>query len=110
MSKFAVGRYRLCESETRAEDIRIIKITPSFITFHIVEYHGYTYSLYDVIVRRKIHTDKYGNEYINVFYYRWNAIFKPTAQELDMDCKFDALSINADDLKPYCYSFFESEI
>jgi len=101
MSKFVVGRYRLTDDETRAEDIQIIKITPSFITFHIVEYHGYSYSLYDVKFKRKIHTDEFGNEYIKPIYYKWNTLFTPSSKELDSDCGFDDLQINADELKIY---------
>lgn len=100
-SKFAVGRYRITDDEKRAEDIRIVKITPSFITFNIVEYHGWDYSLYDVKFNRKIHTNSRGVEYIKPIYYVWNTIFRPTAQELDSDSGFDVLFIEADELKPY---------
>jgi len=96
--KFVVGQYRITDDETRAEDIRIIKINQQFITFHIVEYHGWLYSLYDIKFRRKIHTDKYGNEYIKPIYYVWNTIFKPSAKQLDSDSGFDVFLCNAEEL------------
>lgn len=98
--KFAVGKYRITDNETRAEDIRIIKITPSRAIIHIVEYHGSNYSLYDTTISRKIFTNNTnGNEYINPIYYVWNTIFKPSSQQLDSDSGFDVLLLRADELK-----------
>ena len=97
--KFKIGRYRISDDEARIEEIRITKITPSFITFFIKEYHGVYYSLYDVEVKRKIRTNEYGNEYIPPLYYVWNTIFTPSATKLNSDFGFDVLHLEAEDLK-----------
>jgi hypothetical protein len=98
--KFAIGNYRITDDETRAEDIRIIKITPSRVVIHIVEYHGSNYSLHDKTISRKIFTNNTdGNEYINTIYYYGNEIFNPSSQQLDSDSGFDCLFLRANELK-----------
>ena len=99
MSKFKVGIYRFAETDTnRAEEIRVVKITPHYVYFHIVVYHGCSYSLYDVKFRRKIITNAWGGESVKQFYYAWNTIFTPTAQQLNCDSGFDTLVIDANEL------------
>ena len=99
MSKFKIGKFRFEDTDPdKAEEIHITKITPHFVFFHIVVYHGCYYSLDDVKFKRKIFTDEYGNQETKQFYYAWNTIFRPTARQLDSDSGFDNLSIDAMDL------------
>ena len=99
MSKFKIGKFRFEDTDPdKAEEIHITKITPQYVFFHIVDYHGCNYSLDDVKFRRKIFTDEYGGQEIKRFYYVWNTIFTPTARQLDSDSGFDTLLIYAMDL------------
>ena len=95
--EFKIGRYKKDDMSNGGGDIRITKIKNGFVWIDIKSYHGCSYSLYNVKVRRKIFRDKYGNEYIKPLYYVWNTIFKPSAQQLDSDSGFDILHIRMDD-------------
>ena len=75
-SKFKIGRYGIdikqptdthdiWITKITIDDIKITKTTPRYITLHIKTHHGLLYSLDDVILRRKIYTDEYDNEYLN---------------------------------------------
>jgi hypothetical protein len=94
--KFAIGCYSLEDDENNT-DIRITKITPTYVSLHIIQYNGTSYSLDNVKLRRKIYNDGY-TEYIKPIYYVWNTILNLTAKQKDSDCGFDVLHIHADDL------------
>jgi len=91
--EFKIGRYKITDMSADGGVILITKIKNGFVWFDIKSYDGWSYSLYNVKVRRKIFRDKYGDEYIKPLHYVWNTIFTPSARQIDSESGFDRLDI-----------------
>ena len=85
-----IGEYVLLHYEQKSV-IHIVKRTKFYITLHIELYHGYSYTLEDVYVRKKIFIDVNNDEYIKPIYYTWNTIFIPSENYNEL--RYDSLSI-----------------